>query len=150
MACNSTEWLCDGHCIGRYESCKEECYYNKKITNKCNQVNDLQINIPAYCKDTQNCTITDDTCYLNSFEVSQQQSLCFISKDVCTNPQFEYRKCKDHERNIACQGHWYGQCILRRTWGDGVYDCLDRSDENIEKVVLATEPIIPILSLIHI
>ena len=84
-----------------------------------------QINIPAYCEDTKICIRELDICNLHGFH----QDPCLISKTVCQNHQFQKRKCYNDSYYIACQGHWPGQCIPRRSWGDKIYDCLDRSDE---------------------
>ena len=135
--CSPYEWWCQtlSKCIPLNVSCDEMCHYNPSYGD--NLENFTQINIPTYCKDRKECIIRLDICNLSS----PSYDGCLISKEVCTNHLFMSRKCSNPSRSVQCEGHWMGQCILKSRWMDGIYDCLDRSDEPLEEELeLASNP----------
>ena len=117
-------------CIPVNEPCNEKCHYNPSYDENLEDF--TQVNVPAYCEDTKKCIRQIDICNLHS----SGHEGCLISKDVCTNKQFKSRKCPNANGSVECGGHWSGQCIPRSYWLDGVYDCLDRSDEPLEEELL--------------
>ena len=134
--CLKSEWWCEdvSKCIPVNKPCNEKCHYNPSYP--MNLDNYTQLNIPAYCKDKKECIRQIDICNLHS---SDHHEGCLIAKDVCTNKQFKSRKCPNPNRSVQCGGDWLGQCIPRSYWMDGVYDCLDRSDELLEVELLTSD-----------
>ena len=139
MCSDPNKWLCDSTCISKEETCNDACYYNRY--NKSNHEYDNlgrwhYKNPRAYCPETEKCkTVTHDIC---NFSNMTTRDVCAVSKDLCSSDTLENRGCSD-DNYQTCDGHWPGQCILRVAVADGVYDCLDRSDETkTEKLWLVT------------
>ena len=137
------KWACNGKCIGIDFPCYENdepCFYDglsKHNQNYSNAGYYHAININVYCPITNNCTKVDDkTC---NFSPMQTNDPCQILKDICTDSRLERRTCGDPNYRL-CEGPWFGQCILKNSLADGVYDCFDRSDEKkTEKLWLISD-----------
>ena len=132
--CNDEmKWACEYECIDKKEPCNESCYYDpfeidlhRQILKNYDSNEKRYKNIQVYCPETQKCTMVgEETC---RFETSFEHDPCHISKEVCNNEQLKNRACGDVNYK-TCNGHWFGQCVRKSSFGDKIYDCLDRSDE---------------------
>ena len=125
-------WKCGTECINRTEACEENCYYDKEDPSNYDSKLGLLRNIPIYCRNTNECILyPQDNCNFTSSSADN----CLISKEVCTSTELKQRSCGNDMIYQKCWGHWSGQCIRRGLAYNRVYNCLDRSDEYIAKIM---------------
>jgi len=100
---------CNGECIPTSQSCH----------GTCNPLNNWR------CPREQECVEYTRVCVGTGWVCSANQG---NSRSVCEDPAWRGARCG--ARKIRCWGARPGQCIDEEHVCDGVYDCIDRSDES--------------------
>jgi len=146
------ERLCDGLCQDVAIPCRGKCLDVEKLSNlDCSGVCSDPAKPSVYTCDGE-CLPTNQTCNgschdtLNHWKCPgektcvEQRSVCAgtgwvcsdnqgNSRSVCEDPAWRGESCRGVGQ-IMCQGARPGQCVEDYHVCDGVYDCIDRSDES--------------------
>ena len=127
-------WTCDRECIETNIPCRSKCpdeFWKCPTENKCIPLkyvcNDDNMGRPP--SPSSGSSDTDRPSLFNVDELSCTNQMHHV-REICENPDWNTTNVCAELDMVPCSGIRSGQCVYPARKCDGIYDCMDRTDES--------------------